>query len=96
MSGLLSGEISSTSQPISLLFFFGRAMQVSLCSQECGRSPAINIIVSVYPACPDSAQRRARAPTGQEGLLLEAGGQGGKGTKYCHQTTSFVKTYHCQ
>lgn len=95
MSGLLSGEISSTSQPISILFF-GRAMQLSLCSQECGRSPAINIIVSVCPACPDSAQRRARAPTGQEGLLLEAREQGGRGTKYCHQTTSFVKTYRCQ
>lgn len=92
---MLSGEISSTSQPISILFF-GRAVQLSLCSQECGRSPAINIIVSVCPACPDSAQRRARAPTGQEGLPLEAGEQGGRGTKYCHQTTSFVKTYRCQ
>ena len=44
MSGLLSGEISSTSQPVSILVFFGLAMQVSLCSQEGGRSPAISII----------------------------------------------------
>lgn len=80
-------------------WFFGLAMQISLCSQEGGRSPAITItitIVSVCPVCPDSAQRWAHAPTGQEGLPLEARGQGERGTKYCHQTTSFVKTYHCQ
>lgn len=71
-------------------------MQASLCSQEGGRSPAITIIVSVCPACPDPAQRWAHAPTGQEGLPLDAKGQGERGTKYCHQTTSFVKTYHCQ